>query len=117
MRIYPFFFCFCFSVATLDIKLIIGMDCDVASYHVESFNYLIDEGVHLAALDVPKEKFKLHNGDAIELNYTGAQLLPPTLEKGVAKLFGCLNLYYRCRQKLPLLINSMYCHPNAGNAA
>ena len=59
------------------------MDCDIASYHVDSFNYIIDEGAHLAAIDVPKEKFRLPNGDAVELGYTGAQLLPPTLDKAV----------------------------------
>lgn len=56
------------------------MDCDIASYHVESFNYLIDEGLRLACLDVPKEKFKLPNGDAIELSYVGANVGYPILE-------------------------------------
>ncbi|MCP9260235.1 DNA-directed RNA polymerase subunit beta [Dirofilaria immitis] len=37
------------------------MDCDIASYHVESFDYLADQGIHLAALDVPAEKFLTSN--------------------------------------------------------
>lgn len=57
------------------------------SYHVDSFNYLAEQGVHLAALDVPAEKFRLPNGEAAELRYTAAQLGYPTLEiKGVCVL-------------------------------
>lgn len=56
------------------------MDCDVASYHVESFDYLAEQGVHLAALDVPAEKFRLPTGEAVELRYTGAQLGYPMVE-------------------------------------
>lgn len=63
------------------------MDCDIASYHVESFNYLADEGANLAALDVPPEKFRLPNGEAVELRYTYAQLGYPTLNiQGVSRL-------------------------------
>lgn len=56
------------------------MDCLISSYHVESFDYLIDEGLRLAANDVPKEKFKLHNGDAIEFSYVGVNLGFPVLD-------------------------------------
>ncbi|XGW22868.1 hypothetical protein V3C99_005246 [Haemonchus contortus] len=56
------------------------MDCDIASYHVDSFNYLAEEGVHLAALSVPTEKFRLPSGEAIELRFTGASLAMPTME-------------------------------------
>lgn len=56
------------------------MDCDVASYHVESFDYLAEQGVHLAALDVPSEKFRLPTGEAVELRYTGAQLGYPMIK-------------------------------------
>ncbi|PIO59017.1 hypothetical protein TELCIR_19532, partial [Teladorsagia circumcincta] len=57
-----------------------SMDCDIASYHVDSFNYLVEEGVHLAAQSVPAEKFRLPSGEAVELRYTGASLAMPTLE-------------------------------------
>ncbi|VDN03092.1 unnamed protein product [Thelazia callipaeda] len=74
------------------------MDCDVASHHVESFNYLVDPGLHLAALDVPAEKFRLPNGEGVELRYTGARLEFPQLEaKGessVIKIFPA-----ECRQR------------------
>uniref|UniRef100_A0A914CW68 DNA-directed RNA polymerase n=1 Tax=Acrobeloides nanus TaxID=290746 RepID=A0A914CW68_9BILA len=56
------------------------MDCDIASYHVESYNYLIEEGLRLAAHDVPKEKFRLPNGDAIEFGYVGVNLGYPILD-------------------------------------
>ncbi|KAJ1361555.1 hypothetical protein KIN20_020832 [Parelaphostrongylus tenuis] len=63
------------------------MDCDIASYHVDSFNYLAEEGVHLATQSVPKEKFRLPSGEAVELSYTGASIAMPTLESGSSKLF------------------------------
>lgn len=64
------------------------MDCDIASYHVESYNYLIEEGLRLAAHDVPKEKFRLPNGDAIEFGYVGVNLGYPILDlPGVCYVF------------------------------
>lgn len=62
------------------------MDCEIASYHVGSFDYLADEGVHLAAVDVPTEKFRLPNGEAVEMKYTGAQLGYPALETSSVRL-------------------------------
>ncbi|PAV66793.1 hypothetical protein WR25_10517 [Diploscapter pachys] len=56
------------------------MECDVASYHVESFNYLADHGLNKAALDVPVEKFRLPTGEAVEINYTYAMLNKPTVD-------------------------------------
>ncbi|VDN38107.1 unnamed protein product [Gongylonema pulchrum] len=77
------------------------MECDIASYHVESFNYLAEQGVQLAALDVPAEKFRLPNGDAVELRYTGAQLGYPSLEiKGATSVIDQLKLFpSECRQR------------------
>lgn len=77
------------------------MDCDIASYHVDSFNYLAEEGVHLAALAVPKEKFRLPSGEAVELSYTGASIAMPTQEAGVS-LFQTSSLFckpfgWKCR--------------------
>lgn len=54
--------------------------CNISSYHVSSFNYLAEHGLRLAALDVPPEKFRLPNGDAIELKYTDAQLGFPCVD-------------------------------------
>lgn len=59
------------------------MECDIASYHIDSFNYLADHGVNLAALDVPAEKFRLKTGEAIEIRYTGASLGKPCLDDTV----------------------------------
>ncbi|WKX89302.1 hypothetical protein Q1695_008726 [Nippostrongylus brasiliensis] len=78
------------------------MDCDIASYHVDSFNYLAEEGVHLAAQSVPKEKFRLPSSEAVELSYTGASLAMPTLESGASK-FAAIDqlriLPSECRQR------------------
>lgn len=56
------------------------MECDIASYHVESFNYLIDPGVGLAALDVPPLKFRFANGDNVVISYTSASMQKPLLK-------------------------------------
>ncbi|CAD6184400.1 unnamed protein product [Caenorhabditis auriculariae] len=61
------------------------MDCDIASYHIDSFDYLVDAGVQQAALAVPHEKFRLKNGNAVSLSYHGAQIQKPTIDTG-AKL-------------------------------
>ncbi|VDK35817.1 unnamed protein product [Anisakis simplex] len=63
------------------------MDCDIASYHVGSFDFLADEGVHLAAIDVPAQKFRLKNDGAVEMQYTKAELDYPHLESSSAVLF------------------------------
>uniref|UniRef100_A0A1I7WNY6 DNA-directed RNA polymerase n=1 Tax=Heterorhabditis bacteriophora TaxID=37862 RepID=A0A1I7WNY6_HETBA len=79
------------------------MDCDIASYHVESFNYLAEEGLHLAALSVPKEKFRLPTGEAVEFGYTGASLSMPSLDlASTTKLGGTDQLRIlpsECRQR------------------
>uniref|UniRef100_A0A915C6V3 DNA-directed RNA polymerase subunit beta n=3 Tax=Parascaris TaxID=6254 RepID=A0A915C6V3_PARUN len=77
------------------------MECDIASYHVGSFDYLADEGVHLAAVDVPIEKFRLPNGEAVEMKYTGAQLGYPALESsGLASSIDAMKIYpSECRQR------------------
>ncbi|VDP12432.1 unnamed protein product [Heligmosomoides polygyrus] len=78
------------------------MDCDIASYHVDSFNYLAEEGVHLAALAVPKEKFRLPSGEAVELSYTGASIAMPTQEAGSQKYSAIDQLRIlpsECRQR------------------
>ncbi|VDM49524.1 unnamed protein product [Toxocara canis] len=78
------------------------MDCDIASYHVSSFDYLADEGLHLAALDVPPEKFRLPTGEAIEMKYNGAQLGYPSLEtsSGTSSSLESMKIYpSECRQR------------------
>ncbi|KJH48262.1 DNA-directed RNA polymerase, beta subunit [Dictyocaulus viviparus] len=78
------------------------MDCDIASYHIDSFNYLAEEGVQLAAQSVPKEKFRLPSGEAVELSYTGASISMPTFETGSSKLFAHTQhrlLPAECRQR------------------
>uniref|UniRef100_A0A915PND6 DNA-directed RNA polymerase subunit beta n=1 Tax=Setaria digitata TaxID=48799 RepID=A0A915PND6_9BILA len=77
------------------------MDCDVASYHVESFDYLAEKGIHLAALDVPAEKFRLPSGEAVEISYISAQLGYPAV--GVnegSSVIDSLKLFpSECRQR------------------
>lgn len=56
----------------------IVMECDIASYHIESFNHLADEGINLAACDIPSVKLRLPNSDALEFSYVKARLEHPT---------------------------------------
>lgn len=58
------------------------MECEIASYHVDSFNYLIEPGVRLAALDVPPVKFRLQNGENVEMYYTNGVLNKPMIKVG-----------------------------------
>lgn len=60
----------------------VTMECDMASYHIGSFNYMSTEGIMLAARDVPREKFRLASGDAIEFGYTSAHMELPVLDFG-----------------------------------
>lgn len=53
------------------------MDCDISGYHVESYNFLIDEGFQAAAEDIPSAKLRLPNGEAVEFWYTNARLGRP----------------------------------------
>jgi hypothetical protein len=46
----------------------------------ESFNYLLAEGINLAAISVPVEKFRLSKEEAVEIRYTGAHIGHPMLE-------------------------------------
>ncbi|KAI6225647.1 DNA-directed RNA polymerase [Aphelenchoides besseyi] len=57
-----------------------AMDCDVAGYHVQSFNYMCDEGIQKAMRDVPPEKFRLASGDAVEFSYTRIHLGKPSIQ-------------------------------------
>uniref|UniRef100_A0A0K0DSU1 DNA-directed RNA polymerase subunit beta n=1 Tax=Strongyloides stercoralis TaxID=6248 RepID=A0A0K0DSU1_STRER len=64
------------------------MECDVASYHINSYNYFTDYGANLAAIDVPPEKWKLSNGDCIEVYYTGATIgKPVSIEDSIGNSF------------------------------
>lgn len=56
------------------------MDCDIAGYHVGSFDYMCDEGLRKAIRDVPTEKFRLKSGDAVEFCYSDIKLGKPTME-------------------------------------
>lgn len=67
------------------------MDCDVASYHVESFNFLVDFGLQEAALDVPPVKMSVAN-ERIQFSYVGARLGTPTVEGRTGVSF-LLNFY------------------------
>uniref|UniRef100_A0A8R1DTA8 DNA-directed RNA polymerase subunit beta n=1 Tax=Caenorhabditis japonica TaxID=281687 RepID=A0A8R1DTA8_CAEJA len=76
------------------------MDCDIASYHVESFNFLVTEGCQFAAQAVPAEKFRLKNGDAVTMKFTSAQLHKPTLDSGAKLSSDTLPLLpAECRQR------------------
>ena len=55
------------------------MECEISSYHIDSFNYLADTGIRLAAKDIRPVKFRLPNGDAVEFSYLDAQLGYPEL--------------------------------------
>ncbi|CAJ0944309.1 unnamed protein product, partial [Mesorhabditis belari] len=70
------------------------MECDIVAPHVDSFNYLIEPGVRLAALDVAPEKFRLPSGEAIELRYTHAELGYPTLPDSDCPIYPS-----ECRQR------------------
>lgn len=59
------------------------MDCDIASYHVSSFDFLVSPGCQLAAQAIPAEKFRLKNGDAVTMKFVSAELQKPTLDSGV----------------------------------
>ncbi|TKR92764.1 hypothetical protein L596_007349 [Steinernema carpocapsae] len=74
------------------------MECDIASYHVDSFNYLADHGLQLAAADVPPEKFRLPTGEAIELDYVSASLgFPSVGGQGISE---AAKIYpSECRQR------------------
>lgn len=63
------------------------MDCDVTSFHVDSYNYLYEEGLNLAAQAVPVEKFQLATGEPIELSFTHASLGKPVLDGDVGYNF------------------------------
>lgn len=58
------------------------MDCDIASYHIDSFNYLLDVGVQEAAIDIPPVKAKIGD-DIIEYSYAATTFGRPSLLKGV----------------------------------
>ncbi|CAB3408318.1 unnamed protein product [Caenorhabditis bovis] len=76
------------------------MDCDIASYHVESFDFLVNSGCQFAAQSVPAEKFRLKNGDSVVFKYTSAQLSKPTLDSGSKVNSDQLPLYpAECRQR------------------
>ncbi|KAL3123172.1 hypothetical protein niasHT_010342 [Heterodera trifolii] len=62
------------------------MDCDIAGYHVESFNFFIDESLQIASIDVPAAKIRLPNGDAVEFSYSNAKLGNPLLDNSKPRL-------------------------------
>lgn len=55
------------------------MDCDVAGYHVGSFDYMSDEGLSKLVRDIPTEKFRLSSNTAVEFSYSNLKLGNPTL--------------------------------------
>ena len=70
------------------------MECDIASYHIESFNFLIDPGIRLAALDVPPIKFRFENGDNVEISYTSAILDKPNLKVRVPDCLIWIHIFH-----------------------
>uniref|UniRef100_A0AC34GHQ1 DNA-directed RNA polymerase n=1 Tax=Panagrolaimus sp. ES5 TaxID=591445 RepID=A0AC34GHQ1_9BILA len=62
------------------------MECEIASYHVESYNYLADTGIKLAALDVPAIKFRTLNGENTEIKFVDAQLGKPSIGSSKASM-------------------------------
>uniref|UniRef100_A0A915ELF4 Uncharacterized protein n=1 Tax=Ditylenchus dipsaci TaxID=166011 RepID=A0A915ELF4_9BILA len=66
--------------AACDDGTCLKMDCDVASYHIESYNFMADEGLQLAAENVPTTKLRLPSGDAVEISYAALRLGYPALE-------------------------------------
>ncbi|GMR53854.1 hypothetical protein PMAYCL1PPCAC_24049, partial [Pristionchus mayeri] len=74
------------------------MECDVVSYHVDSFNYLADEGCDLAAKACPREKFMIRN-DAVELYYSGASLGFPEMDSSGSGKDSLNLLPSECRQR------------------
>nr|CAD2181756.1 unnamed protein product [Meloidogyne enterolobii] len=77
------------------------MDCDISGYHVESFNFLADEGFQAIAEDIPPVKLKLPNGDAVEFWYTNARLGKPHLDnsKMGGDIGNCPIYPAECRQR------------------
>ncbi|EGT55139.1 hypothetical protein CAEBREN_31579 [Caenorhabditis brenneri] len=76
------------------------MDCDIASYHVSSFDFLVTEGCQYAAQAIPAEKFRLKNGDAVTMKFTSAQLFKPSLDSGAKLTVDTLPVMpAECRQR------------------
>uniref|UniRef100_A0A914LL34 DNA-directed RNA polymerase n=1 Tax=Meloidogyne incognita TaxID=6306 RepID=A0A914LL34_MELIC len=77
------------------------MDCDISGYHVESYNFLADEGFQAIAEDIPPVKLKLPNGDAVEFWYTNARLGKPHLDnsKMGGDIGNCPIYPAECRQR------------------
>ena len=67
------------------------MECEIASYHVESFNYLADAGIKAAALDCPAIKFRTGTKENIEIKFSDAQLGKPTIGIEVSFLWCLIN--------------------------
>lgn len=63
------------------------MECEIASYHVESFNFLAENGLKLAALDVPAVKFRTESGHNVEIKYSDAILNKPVIGPAVCYIF------------------------------
>ncbi|CAJ0577780.1 unnamed protein product, partial [Mesorhabditis spiculigera] len=53
------------------------MECDVARHHIDSFNYLLDPGVDLAAKSLTPIKFRWPSGEAVIMKYKGARIENP----------------------------------------
>ncbi|CAL2030071.1 unnamed protein product [Caenorhabditis brenneri] len=76
------------------------MDCDIASYHVSSFDFLVTEGCQYAVQAIPAEKFRLKNGDAVTMKFTSAQLFKPSLDSGAKLTVDTLPVMpAECRQR------------------
>lgn len=61
------------------------MECNITSPHIESYNYMADEGLQLAARDVNRIKMRLPNGDTVEMGYGTVRLDYPTIDTGTER--------------------------------
>lgn len=56
------------------------MDCDIVSYHINSFNYLVDVGIQAAASDIPPVQAKIGD-EIIEYSYAAVTFGRPVLQE------------------------------------
>ncbi len=79
------------------------MECDITGPHVQSYNYIIDEGIQRAAEDIFPERFKLPNDEAVTIKFVSASLGFPTFGGGGdqnKKIHEVRRLYpAECRQR------------------
>lgn len=91
------------------------MDCDITGYHVESFNFFCNDGLRMALDDVPTEKFRLKNGDAVEICYKGGLIRKPNLQSAMVRGLSCLCYCFRLKTLKTSPTFKLCTHQNAVN--